>query len=488
MIVGDQSLISSNTDLKKFVRGSRTLFVSPETASWTVLEGNELAAFRRLQKPTPVGNFLREHYSSDPRAGHDFIKRLYLDDLVRINGRSCFDPSTLWNLQQRYPTFLCLHITEACNMKCSYCYAIAHSKKNKMPLETAKRIVERIIRELPGPDFLIDFHGGEPLLEFDNIVATIKYAREVNKEIKKRPKFITQTNGTLITKDMARTIQEIGLMPGVSIDGPAEVHDRYRKYPNGRGTHADVWRGIERLRDAGVTPGVLAVVHHPDDYLPVLRFFLEKGFEGIRINFTSYIGRAKQEMDFHYVRGENFAKNFLAMADEALAWCRKYDKPIRINDLNHFIYNLTSKDRPFMCYRSPCGIGNSILGFSLEGGISGCEETASMGLFMVGNVFDSIPLTEIVDKNPVLQELYKRKVENIPRCSRCAFRRMHGAGCTSKVYAMYGDLFRESPMCRFYQVVLEELMWKIHDNPDMIGYLGFKKGNLRPADEPVRNQ
>ena len=107
MIVGDQSLISINTDLKKFVRGSRTLFVSPETASWMVLEGDELAAFRRLQKPTPVGNFLQAHYSSDPRAGHDFVKRLYLDDLIRINGRSRYDLSTLWKLPQRYPTFLC---------------------------------------------------------------------------------------------------------------------------------------------------------------------------------------------------------------------------------------------------------------------------------------------------------------------------------------------------------------------------------------------
>ncbi|MCL5035693.1 MAG: radical SAM protein [Chloroflexi bacterium] len=482
MNINDQALIVRSPDLAQFVRGERTLFVSPDSASWTVLEGDELVSFKRLNRPIAAGDFIRENYTSDAASGRAFLQRLYVDDLIRVNGRSYYEPSELWKTPQRYPAFLCLHITEACNLRCSYCYARAHSKKNRMPLDTAKLIVERIIRELPGPDIVINFHGGEPLLEFNNILAAVKHGREINEEVNKRARFITQSNGTLITKEIAEKIHEAKISPGVSIDGPAEVHDKYRKYPDGRGTHADVWRGINLLREAKSTPGVLAVVHHPEDYLPVFRFFLENNFEGMRINYTSYIGRATEEMDFHYVRGEKFAEKYLEMVDEALAWCRKYDKPLRINDLDHFINNLTSKSRPFMCYRSPCGIGNSILGFSLDGGISGCEETASMGLFTAGSIFDPTPLTEVVDNSPVLKELYERKTENIPRCSRCAFRRFHGTGCTSKVYAMYKTLFRESPMCRFYQIVLEELMWKIHDNPDMKRYLGF----CRPDRPPVQ--
>ncbi|MCD6309698.1 MAG: radical SAM protein [Candidatus Eremiobacteraeota bacterium] len=484
MIINDQTSITVNTELARFTRDSKILYVAPDSGSWMVLEGKELDTFKKLTKPITAGNFLGEHYSSNPGAGRDFIKRLYANDLIRLNGRSRYDPSKLWEPPQRYPSFLCLHITEACNLRCSYCYAKAHDKKNKMPLETAKLILERIIRELPGPNFVIDFHGGEPLLEFDNIVASIKHARKVNEEVKKCLSFITQTNGVLITREMALTMKEIGLRPGISIDGPPEVHNKYRKYPNGKGSHKEVWRGIELVRDVGITPGVLAVVHHPEDYVPVLKFFLDNGFEGMRINFTSYIGRAQEEMDFHYVRGENFARNYLKLVDEALAWCRKYDKPLRINDLDHFIHNLTNKTRLMMCYRSPCGIGNSILGFALDGKISGCEETASMGLFFAGSIFDSTPLTDVVDKSPVLQELYQRKVENIPRCSRCAFRRFHGAGCTSKVYSMYKDLFRESPMCRFYQVVMEELMWKIHDNPDMVKYLGYRPPSVPQTTKP----
>jgi len=162
------------------------------------------------------------------------------------------------------------------------------------------------------------------------------------------------------------------------------------------------------------------------------------------------------------------------MVREALAWCRKNDKHLRVNDLDNLIHNLTKKSRPFMCYRSPCGIGNSILGFSMDGGIYGCEETASTGVFRAGSVFDGRKLTEIVETDPELLRLYKRKVENIPRCRKCAFRRFHGAGCTSKVYSQFEDVMRESPMCRFYQVVLEEMMWMINDNPDMVDYLSFE--------------
>ncbi len=126
-----------------------------------------------------------------------------------------------------------------------------------------------------------------------------------------------------------------------------------------------------------------------------------------------------------------------------------------------------------MCYRSPCGAGNSVFGFAIDGGIHACEEMASTGALRLGSVYDEgLNLAELIDNNPVVEQLRNRTVDNIPRCSRCPFRRFCYGGCTSKTLACFGDLMRESPMCGFYQIVFEELMWKLWDNPDMVRRLG----------------
>jgi len=470
----DNMLITKNPELYSKIRGKKRLFIAPDSASWLILEGKDLEMFQRINRPMVISRFLQDNYPSSPMVGRIFLEKLFLNDLIRISGKSYYNPEYLWKLPEKYPGFLCLHITEACNMECKYCYASANRQKARMDPDTAKKIVEKVLRELPVEYPTIDFHGGEPMLEFATMAEAARYGYEICTKTNKQVRFITQTNATLITKEKAKIMKELNIIPGVSLDGPEEIHDRYRVFPNGKGSFRQTWRGIQTLRDNGIEAGVLSVVHHPQDYPEVLKFFLEQGYTSMRINYSAYIGRAQQEMEFHYQRGEEFAKYFLQMVDEALAWCRKNNKTLRIQDLDQLINNLTSKTRPFMCYRSPCGIGNSILGFGIEGGVYGCEEMASSCLYCLGNVNDdSLHLKKLVDGNEMLQFLSTRRTENIPRCRICHLRRFHGIGCTSKVYAQFGDIFRESPMCRFYQVVLEELMWKLSENPDMVKFLNF---------------
>jgi len=483
----DNLLITRNSELFSKTREAKRLFIAPESASWLILEGKELEAFLRIDRPMVISRFLQENFSHSANVGRIFLEKLYLNDLIRISGKSYYNSEYLWKLPEKYPGFLCLHITEACNMECKYCYAVAHSKKARMPVETAKKVIEKILREIPVNNPMIDFHGGEPMLEFDAMVEAAEYGYQIGREVEKKIKFITQTNATLITKEKAEILKKLKIVPGVSLDGPPDIHNRYRVFPEGKKSFVQTWKGLEYLRAAGLNSGVLAVVHHPQDYQDVLKFFLDKGFTSMRINFSSSIGRAQDEMEFHHQRGEDFAKYFLKMTDDALAWCRLNQKPLNIQDLDQLINNLTSKSRPFMCYRSPCGIGNSILGFGIEGGVYGCEEMASSNLYCLGNVNEQINLKDLVDNNEMLKFLSTRRTENIPRCRTCHLRKFHGIGCTSKVYAQFGDIFRESPMCRFYQVVLEELMWKLSENPEMTKFLNFgcmdNRGQVPPAGQ-----
>jgi uncharacterized protein len=92
-----------------------------------------------------------------------------------------------------------------------------------------------------------------------------------------------QTNGTKINGDWARFFRENGFLVGLSIDGPRELHDAYRRDKAGRPTFDKVMRGLEALREQGVEWNALTTVHaanaaHPEAVYRFLRDECDAGF------------------------------------------------------------------------------------------------------------------------------------------------------------------------------------------------------------------
>jgi uncharacterized protein len=474
-LMREDTLIARSGDLAMYRRGGKVLFLEPRTAGWMVLDGGGLDLFRALTRPMLLGEFMRLPGEPSGRAREEFLVDFYTSSLVTLRGQAYCNPAALWKVPQKYPGFLCLHITEECNFACRYCLAESNPRKSKMAPETARAIIDRILADIPLNEITIDFHGGEPFMAFDAMMDAIAYAGRANEAFGKKLTFMVQTNGSLLTPERVRRLAEEKVVVGVSLDGPRHVQDKYRIFPGGSGTFDTVWDNVRRAEELGLRTGILSVIHDPEDYIETFNFLTSQGRTSFRMNYSSSIGRAKSELAFPWERADHFASEYLKMARLALAYARENGTALAISDLNNMINNLTSKSRPFMCYRSPCGIGSAILGFGIDGGVYACEEMASLGIFRIGSVFDGVPLPEMMEKSPVIADLMRRDVDNIPRCSRCALRRICTAGCTSKAYARFGDFLREAPMCRFYQIVLEELMWDLHENPDMAGLLNPEK-------------
>ncbi len=477
-LIKDSTLVKKNKRLGKIRRKKEVLIIEPETASWIVLKDKELFLFNSLDKPMRVGEIKRNILSSvTHREKEEFLLKLYHRNMITLNGLSFYDPVELWKPPQRYPAFLCFHITEACNFACKYCYARADQKdahKKVLPKEVAHKAVEKILEELPMENLLLDFHGGEPFLAFEARIDTRKYAHHYNKKrgINKNLSFVVQTNGSLLTVERAKTLKELGCNIGVSLDGPAFVHDAQRIWPNGKGTFNTVWKNVKEVIEAGINIGFLAVIHNPENYINTFKFFIEElNLQNFRINYSGYIGRATEELEFPYGRAKTFAYHYLKMVDAVIEHVKRTQKPLIIRDLDSQINNIVSKARPFMCYRSPCGCGNSILGFGQDGGIYACEEATGVEEFKIGNIFEDVSLTDVVDKSPVLKHINGRTVDNIPKCKNCLFKRFCGGRCTTKSFARYGNFRREDPMCRFYQIIYPELIWRIHDNPEIVPLL-----------------
>lgn len=156
-------------------------------------------------------------------------------------------------------------IGAACNLRCEYCYYI--EKKELYPpghRVMSDYILEHYIKTYIESSFtdnvLFSWHGGETLL------AGIDFFRKAVKLQKQYAagKVISntiQTNGVLLTAEWCEFFKEHQFLVGISIDGPEEIHDKYRKTTTGKGSYADVVKGIELLKQSGVEFNALATLN-----------------------------------------------------------------------------------------------------------------------------------------------------------------------------------------------------------------------------------
>ena len=151
-----------------------------------------------------------------------------------------------------------------CNLACDYCFYMGKAALYPNgPAKMSDAVLERMIESylsLPFDSFSIAFQGGEPML------AGLDFFRRANDFAKRvlpdelRLSLSIQTNATLVTREAARFFADERWLVGASVDGPAEIHDAHRTAPGGRGTHAEVLRGIDALREAGCDYNVLTLV------------------------------------------------------------------------------------------------------------------------------------------------------------------------------------------------------------------------------------
>ena len=160
-----------------------------------------------------------------------------------------------------------------CNLACDYCFYLDKAALYpNAPAQMTDAVLARMLESylsLPFDSFSVTFQGGEPLL------AGLPFFRRADALAKqflppgRRLSLSIQTNATLMTHEAARFFADEGWLVGVSVDGPAPVHDAHRRTPDGCGTHANVLRGIEALRDASCEYNVLTLVtvanvHEPE--------------------------------------------------------------------------------------------------------------------------------------------------------------------------------------------------------------------------------
>ncbi len=154
-------------------------------------------------------------------------------------------------------------VGSVCNLNCSYCYYLDKKKmfadNSVMSMDLLEKIIKEYIRINNNEQIVFDWHGGEPLLLGLDYFKKIVELQNVYKG-KKRVFNTIQTNATLMNGDFAKFFRDNEFLVGVSIDGPQDIHDNYRKDKDEHPTFIKVMRGIELLHRYSVDFNTLTTI------------------------------------------------------------------------------------------------------------------------------------------------------------------------------------------------------------------------------------
>ncbi|MGV3722108.1 MAG: radical SAM protein [Actinomycetota bacterium] len=314
-------------------------------------------------------------------------------------------------------------VTARCNLNCTYCYVFNkadQSWRSRSPVmrdEVFEAGLNRVRRhcELSGQSIVrVMFHGGEPLL-----AGVPRFRRWLERIESELAPFIPvslaiQTNATLITKEWAKLFAEHKVEVGVSVDGPPELNDLFRVDHAGRGSYANIVRGIGLLQEEKVPYSILSVIPLGADGLAIYRHF--RSLKPGTINFLLPDHTHDDIAETRRAHGPTPVADFMIpIADEWYAQGMEgADVPLIRNMCRLILGGETRSDM----------FGNPPLGFvfiEVDGEIEGLdvlradeEGMASIGLNVLNHHF-----TEIASSSPFHQQVIFQGVAMPTACVTC---------------------------------------------------------------------
>ena len=183
-----------------------------------------------------------------------------------------------------------------CNLDCKYCFYLSKETLPKGPGtgqmsdEILELFIQQYIHGVTGPEVVFSWQGGEPTLRgidfFRRVVALQKkYARPGQ-----RIENDLQTNGVVLNEEWAAFLKENRFLVGLSIDGPRELHDRFRVNKGGAPTFDKVMAAANLLRKTGVRFNTLTCVHSFNASRPLDVYrFLRKELDSTYIQFIPIV-------------------------------------------------------------------------------------------------------------------------------------------------------------------------------------------------------
>ena len=336
-----------------------------------------------------------------------------------------------------------LHITNACNLRCDYCFVT--KSPQHMSSQVGLQAVEAVFRSAQRNGFQevkLKYAGGEPLLNFNLVLELHDHARRLAEQRGLGLDGVVLSNGVAVSEGVIAALLARGLRLAISLDGVGEHHDAQRKFADGRGSFGHIERSLERLAEGGLLPSVTVTVSQRNlAGLPKLaEYLLQRG-----LPFT-----------LNFYRENDCAASFddLAFEEEQLiAAMRQVFAVVEAHMPPHSLLGLlTDRARLDAPHERPCGVGETYLAIGHAGQIARCHMELGQP---VTDVHAEDPLAAIQTATSGTQNPPVSEKEG---CCECRWRYWCAGGCPALAYRVNGRYTAPSPNCRIYQALFPDVL------------------------------
>lgn len=362
--------------------------------------------------------------------------------------------------------------TPFCNLDCTYCYLPNRDDVGIMSREILKKTFERLFSSrLLGKELTIVWHAGEPLVVPPSFyISAAAYVRELNAS-GARVGFNVQTNGTLITQEWCDLFKALEFRVGVSLDGPAHIHDSQRVNRGRAGSHAKALEGVRLLKENGIDFHAICVVTRRS--LPyadeIYDFFRDLGCSRFGVNIEA-VGSKNRARSFATGDLDDELRTFLRKL--AKRWLESPDQPY-IREFNGLVSCLSSNREIATSQETTTPF--RILNVAVNGDFAPfspelLQYPTHHGRFSFGNVlrdsFDDIEDNERY--RAVLAEIQR----GVGKCrDQCAYFGHCGGGTPASKYFEHGSFdCAETRFCvTNRQLVIEEVFAALEGRLNSLG-------------------
>jgi uncharacterized protein len=336
-----------------------------------------------------------------------------------------------------------LHVTNACNLRCTYCYI--DKTDQAMSAETAFAAVDAILRSARRHNYaqaLLKFAGGEASLNLPLVEEAYRYAqaRAAADEIAVRG--VVLSNGVGLTRHKLQRIHDLGLRLMISLDGPQAFHDAQRPTIHGQGTYKATIASIERAREMGIglTVSVTITGASVAGLPEVVAWLLDR-----EIHFT-----------LNFYRENDCSASFGALKLEEQTLIDGMRSAYRAIEADLPRYSLLNclLDRANLgaAHSRTCAVGDNYLVIDHGGNIAKCQMEIER------------PVTSVWAADPLqVIRLDATGAQNVPveqkeGCRDCAWRYWCAGGCAIATFRATGRYDIRSPNCAIYQALYPDVL------------------------------
>jgi len=283
---------------------------------------------------------------------------------------------------------LIVKVTRQCALRCTYCNDWRDNRKEVMSFPVVARMIDLALAQHEHVRFI--WHGGEPtflpISFYEKALLVQAHLRRPEQKIGNS----FQTNATKLTPAWARFFRANDIQVGISIDGPAHLHNSHRSYRSGKGSYKDVIRGLNLLKEHGVQFSGLVVVDERTLKFGARRLLDFLVGQGIR-SFGLLPAKPRNDpaakrgtKTSHYIEPARVNAFLMDLYD---AWLSRGDRDVKIRELDALKAQIKG-----VSGRS-CTLSGKCWGryFTIEpdGTVGGCDVFSGDSRYTLGNIMNA---------------------------------------------------------------------------------------------------